>query len=165
MTILSTTSETTGWRRWRRAYGMWWISTCVPTITLRVSNRSFCLHEIFWWEAFILLSFRLEQSFQQAYEQDSSQHEGVHRLLACKPKKSYSTTISQTQGRRAIKDGAEDIGGAETNWQFGHSVLQQRHRSCRASRRLSVLVASKKYNFLSDCLSHFHSFYLLCLLW
>ena len=43
-----------------------------------------------------------------------------------------STTISQAQSRRAKEDGAEDIGDAETNRQFGHPLLQRRHRSCRA---------------------------------
>ena len=41
--------------------------------------------------------------------------------------------ISQAQSRRAKEDGAEDIGDAETNRQFGHSLLQRRHRSHRAS--------------------------------
>ena len=72
--------------------------------------------------------------------------------------------ISQAQSRRAKEDGAEDIGDAETNRQFGHSLLQRRHRSRRASRWTLTTGGFKEINFLSDCLSYPHSFYLLCLL-
>jgi hypothetical protein len=47
-----------------------------------------------------VLSFRLEQSFQQVHQQSSPQHVGVHCLLASR-RSHLSTTISQTQGRRA----------------------------------------------------------------
>ena len=70
-----------------------------------------------------LLSFWLEQSFLPAHEQNSPQHVGIHRLLASQ-RSHLLTTISQAQGSRAKENGTEDIGDAETNRQFGHSLLQ-----------------------------------------
>lgn len=126
----------------------------VVDLDVRTNNHVECrqsslfgLHEIFWREAFFLLSFRLEQSFQQAHEQDSSQHVGIHRLLA-RRRNHLLTTISQAQGSRAKENGTEDIGDAETNRQFRHSLLQRQHRPRWASWGTLTTGGFKEINFL-----------------
>ena len=93
-----------------------------------------------------LLSFGLEQSFQQAYEESSSQDVSVHHLLTGR-KSRLPTTIPQAQGRRAKEGDTEDIDDAETNRQVGYSLLQRRHWSWRASQRTLTTGSSREINF------------------
>jgi len=59
-------------------------------------------------------------------------------------------TNASTSSRR--EEGTEDI---------GHSLLQRRHRSCRASRGTLTTGGFKEVNFLSDCLARPHFFLLV----
>ena len=77
----------------------------------------------------------------------------------------WREAISQAQCWLVKEEGTKDIGHAGINRQFGHSLLQRRHQSRRASRWTLTTDGFNEIKFLSDCLSHPHSFYWLRLLW